>query len=94
MRVDVAAVGPEGDEAVGVLEPQVPGPRGPHRHAAQHDPVAVDVVVAADGLDRLEDVGLAGPAVAVLDPAQRVQLDVVPVGGVRRPGRRPRRSGP
>ena len=83
MRVDVAAVGAEGDEAVGVLEPQVPGPGGPHRHPAQDDPVAVDGVVAAGGLDRLEDVGLAGPAVAVLDPAQRVQLDVVPVGGVR-----------
>ena len=39
-------------------------------------------VVAADGLDRLEDVRLAGPAVAVLDAAQRVQLDVVLVGGV------------
>ena len=44
--------------------------------------VAVDGVVAAGGLDRLEDVGLAGPAVAVLDAAQRVELDVVPVGGV------------
>ena len=37
----------------------------------------------AVGLDHLEDVGLAGPSVAVLDPSQRVELDVVPVGGVR-----------
>ena len=81
MRIDVAAVRPQGDEAVGVLQAQVPGARGAHRHAAQDDPVAVDVVIAADGLDRLEDVGLAGPAVAVLDAAQRMQLDVVLLGG-------------
>ena len=75
VRIDVAAVRPEGDEPVGMLESQVPRPRGAHRHAAQHDAVAVDVVVAADVLDRLEDVGLARPAIAVLDAAQRMQLD-------------------
>ena len=75
VRIHVAAVGAEGDEAVGVLQSQVPRPRGPHRHAAQNDPVPIDGVVPANGLDRLEDVGLAGPAIAVLDPAERMQLE-------------------
>ena len=93
MRVHIAAVRPEGDEAVGVLQPEVPRPRGAHRHAAQHDAVAVDVVVAADGLDGLEDVGFARPAVAILDAAQRVQFDVVLIGRRPSPRRRPRRIG-
>ena len=46
MRVDVAAVGPEGNKAVGVLEAQVPGAGRSHRHAAQHDAGAIDAVVA------------------------------------------------
>src|SRR5262249_7522591 len=82
VRVHVAAVRAQGDEAVGVLQPEVPGPRSAHRHAAEHDTVAVDVVVAADRLDRLEDVRLAGPAVAVLDPAQGGQFEGVLVGAV------------
>ena len=83
MRVHVSTIGADCDEAVGVLETQVPGPGSPHRHPSEDDPVPVDGVVPASGLDRLEDVGLAGPAVAVLDPAQRVQLDVVAIRSVR-----------
>ncbi len=77
MRIDVAAVRADCDEAVRMLQPQVPGARRPHRHAAQHDAVAVNGVLARDRCDRLEHVGLAGPAIAVLDPAQGVKLEIV-----------------
>ncbi len=75
MRVDVAAVGAEGDKEVGMFEPQVPGSRGAHRHAAQNDPIPIDVVPSADRLDGLEHVGFAGPTVAILDAAQGMQFD-------------------
>src|SRR5258705_246719 len=52
----------------------MPGSGSAHRHAAEDDPVAVDVVAAADVLDRLEDIGLAGPAIAILHAPQRVQF--------------------
>ncbi len=60
----------------------MPGPRGTHRHPAQDDPVSVNRVIAAGRLDGLEDVGLSGPSVAVLDAAQRVELEVPSVRGI------------
>src|SRR5579864_5879682 len=60
----------------------MPGARGAHRHAAQDDALAVDVVGAADGLDRLENIGLSGPAIAVFDAAQWVQFDETLLGSV------------
>src|SRR5258706_14079441 len=80
MGVHVAAVWPERREPVGMLEPQMPGPGGARRHAAQHDALPVDRVAVAPGFDRLEDVRLAGPPVAVLDPRERWKLDVVQIG--------------
>ena len=79
MRVHVAAVRPERDEAARVLQPQMPRARRAHAHAAKHDAVAVNAVVAAHGLDGLEHVRLARPAVAVLHATQRMQLDEVHV---------------
>ena len=83
VRIHVATVGAEGDEAIGVLEAEVPGAGGAHGHAAEHNALAVDGIIAANGLDGLEDVGFAGPAVAVLDSAQGMQLDEVLFGSTR-----------
>ena len=77
VRVHIAAIRPDGDEAVRVLQTEVPGAGCPHAHATQYDAVAVDLVVTAHGLDGLEDIRLAGPAVAVLHAAQRMQFDEV-----------------
>ena len=79
MRIDVTAIWPDGDEAVGMLQAEMPGARRTHRHAAQHDAVAIDVVVAAHRLDGLENIRLARPAVSVLHTTKRMQLDVVHV---------------
>src|SRR5439155_15239383 len=65
------------DETVRVFQAAVPRPGGAHRHAAQHDAVPVDAIVAADGLNSLENVGLACPTVTVLDAAERMQLDEI-----------------
>src|SRR5258705_26962 len=69
----------------------------PHRPPATYQPGRTDGVVPRGALDRPGGVGLAGPAVAVLDPAPGVHLDVVPFGGVRGGGvplvERPREPG-
>jgi hypothetical protein len=83
MRVNVAAVGTEGDEVIGVLQAQMPSPRGAHRHAAQYDTVAVYRVVATDGLNGLKDVGFPGPAVSVFDPTQWVELQILSLRDIR-----------
>ena len=65
-----------------MFEPQVPRSRGAHRHAAEDDPIAVDAVATTDILDGLENIRLAGPAVAVLDPAEWMELDERCIGRV------------
>src|SRR3954454_16629542 len=79
MGIHVAAVGSDGDEAVRMLQSQMPRPGSAHGHAAQYDSVAVDAIIAARGFDGFKDIRLPSPAVAVLHPAERVQLDVVRV---------------
>lgn len=80
VRIHVAAIRAKGGEANGILEAQVPGSRGAHRHPAQDNPAPVDVVAGAHGFDRLEDVGLAGPTEGVLYSPERVQLDPILFG--------------
>src|SRR5206468_1984838 len=71
----VAAVWSERHELIRVLEAEMPRARRTHRHAAEHDPVAVDVVATASVFDYFKHVRLAGPAVTILHAAKRMQLD-------------------
>ena len=62
---------PEG----GVVEAEVPGARAAHGEASEDDSAVVDGIIAFDGLDRLENVGFAGPAVGVVAASEDVEGD-------------------
>jgi hypothetical protein len=81
MGIDVAAVRAESDEFVGMLQSEMPCARGSHGHASENDPSAVDGITSANGLDGLEDIGFASPAVTVLHAAEWMKFDVI---GLRR----------
>ena len=75
-RLGEAGAGLDRRPEAGMVQAQVPGPRASHREAAEDDPPVVDRIVPLDRLDRLEDVGLAGPAVGVVGPAEDVERDL------------------
>jgi hypothetical protein len=66
---------PEDPRDERVFQPKVPRAGRPHAHAAQNDAIPVNAIVAAHGLDRLEHIRLARPAVAVFHAVQRVEFD-------------------
>lgn len=80
VRIDIAAIGPESDEFIGVLESEMPSARCAHGHTSQYDSVPIDGVSTADGFDGLEHIGFSGPTVAILHTAERVEFDIIHVG--------------
>ena len=58
------------------MQRRVPHARAAHREAAQRHPLRIHLVCFLRELDRLEDVGLAGPVISVLAAAEQVDLMV------------------
>ena len=72
-----ACPGMDDGPLVGITGSEVPGSRAAHGETHEGDAILVDAVLAADGLDGLHDVGLAGRLVADALAAEGVEDDAV-----------------
>lgn len=86
--IDEAGPRPDRAPLIGMMHSEMPTARSAHREAPKHDSTIIDPVAAFHVGDRFKDVGLAGPAVRVVDTAKDVKLHEV--SGTERPILRPR----
>ena len=76
MGIDIAAIRPQGNKPVGMLQAEMPGSRCSHGHSSQHDSVTINCIATTDIVDRFEHIRLTSPSVTILYATQGMKFQI------------------